>query len=104
MKFTLILATLSFALVANAEGRRANVRQDVQRARIHEGVQSGELNRAEAARLRSGQRHVRRVERRAEADGQVSAEEQARLEQAQDVQSRRIERQKHDAQTQQKAE
>ena len=104
MKFALILATLSFALVANAEGRGVNARQDVQRARIRDGVKSGELNQTEAARLRTGQRHVRSVERRAEADGQVTAEEKARLEQAQDVQSRRIERQKHDDQKQQKSE
>ena len=104
MKLKLMLTILSLAFVAKAEARRADVRQNLQRTRIHEGVRSGELNRAEAARLRAGQRHVRRIERRAEADGQVSAEEKARLERAQDVQSRRIHRQKNDDQAQPKAE
>ena len=77
---------------------RVDDRQQNQRARIVEGVTSGELTAPEAHRLAHGQQHVRQVERRVEADGVVTAKEAARLEHAQDVQSARIKRQKHDRQ------
>lgn len=64
--------------------------------RIINGVQSGELNRHETARLLRGQAHVYRMERRAKADGRVTAWERYRIRHAQNVQSRRIWRQKHD--------
>jgi hypothetical protein len=41
---------------------------------------------------------VERLETRAQADGAVTKREKARLEHAQDVQSKRIYRQKHDRQ------
>ena len=75
-----------------------NARQDNQQARIAQGVRSGELTRPEAARLVRGQVHVQRMENRAKSDGVVTAGERARLQQGANVQSRRIFRQKHDAQ------
>lgn len=92
---TLLLASCSFAVAAED---RVDQRQQNQRARIAEGVASGELTAPEAHRMAHGQRHVKRMERRAEADGVVTEQESARLEQAQDVQSARIKRQKHDRQ------
>ena len=53
----------------------------------------------EAARLEKGQARVQRMENRAAADGKVTAKERARIERAQDQQSRRIYREKHDKQT-----
>lgn len=91
------LLLISF-LSEGAFAARRDARQVVQRARIHEGVVSGELTAAERRRLNAGHRHVRRLERRAEADGQVTVNEKVRIEKAQDRQSRRIYRQKHDAQ------
>lgn len=76
----------------------ADQRQAHQAARINQGVASGELTRREAARLQRGQVHVQNVENRAKADGLVTPRERAHLRHAQDVQSRRIARQKHDRQ------
>ncbi len=100
MLFAAVL-TLAAASVASAHTGtpRVDQRQANQHARIAQGVRSGELTRGEAARLRAGQAHVRRVERRAKADGQVTLRERARLDRAQDVQSRRIARLKHNGRT-----
>jgi hypothetical protein len=73
-------------------------RQDNQRSRIVNGVKSGELTRAEAARLAHGQAHLRRHERAAKRDGVVTPRERAALQRDAQQQSRRIYRQKHDAQ------
>lgn len=74
---------------------RMDKRQANQRARIQQGVRSGELTRGEATRLRNQQRRVHRMENRAEADGVVTAKEKARVEQAQDRASQRIHELKH---------
>lgn len=95
----LLVSSAALTNVAAAEATpRVDQRQQNQSQRIRQGVASGELTRAETKRLVNGQQHVRRLERRAKADGDVTAAERARLEHAQDVQSRRIYRQKHDAQ------
>jgi hypothetical protein len=78
---------------------RVDRRQVAQRARIQQGVRSGELTKPEARNLRHGQRHVRRVERRAKADGTVTPRERARITAAQNHQSRKIYRKKHNART-----
>ncbi len=77
---------------------RIDARQDRQEARIERGVQSGALTEKEAAKLDRGQTHVQNLESRATADGVVSGRERARIEHAQDVQDRRIYREKHDRQ------
>lgn len=73
-------------------------REHHQVQRIRQGVRSGELTRAETARLMHGQAQLRRSEARAKSDGVVTARERARLQHKADVQSRHIYRQKHDAQ------
>jgi hypothetical protein len=88
-------AVLSAAAMAGESTPRVDQRQDNQKARIHQGVDSGELTRHETHNLVEGQRHVNRVERRAAADGAVTAKERLRLEQAQDHQSDRVFRLKH---------
>ncbi|MBI1796017.1 MAG: hypothetical protein HY076_05035 [Candidatus Eisenbacteria bacterium] len=70
-----------------------------QHERIAQGARSGELTRGEARRLRAGQRHVRRMERRAKADGVVTPRERARITRAQNHQSRTIRRLKHNGRT-----
>lgn len=95
--------TIAASLVALLAGQmsyadRVDRRQFRQHSRIAEGVRSGELTRGEAKRLRAGERHVRRMERRAEADGTVTEKEAARLEKVQDRMSARIYNQKHDEQ------
>ena len=59
---------------------------------------SGELTRPEARRLTAGQVHLSRVEARVKSDGEVTGRERAYLQHEANQQSRRIYRQKHDAQ------
>ncbi len=73
-------------------------RQQNQEQRIDQGISSGSLTKPEARRLEQGQKRVERLESKAQADGTVTPAEKRRLEKAQDVQSKRIYRQKHDAQ------
>ena len=104
MKATIVTALTALSLSLAAFGAhaqstpRVDTRQAEQNARINQGVASGELTNREAARLRRGQAHVQNMENRATADGVVTKGEKARIEQAQDVQSARIARQKHDRQ------
>ena len=92
-KIIVVLALLSISQLALAG--REDRRQSSQRSRIREGVASGELTKGEAHQLRSQQRRVRRAERRAESDGQVTEKEQAHLENMQDRASKNIYRKKH---------
>lgn len=77
---------------------RIDARQDRQEIRIERGAQSGALTEKEVAKLDRGQAHVQNLENKATADGVVSGRERARIEHAQDVQNRRIYREKHDRQ------
>jgi len=73
-------------------------RQQAQQNRIDQGVQSGELNQREAARLQRRQDRIGEMEQKAKADGTVTKAERARIHQAQDRENRRIHHQKHDRQ------
>jgi hypothetical protein len=84
---------------ASSQRMQAEVHRDVkQQARIEQGLKSGELSNHEAARLERGQSHVAARQAHVGKDGQVSHAEQHRINRAQNHQSRRIHRQKHDAQ------
>jgi hypothetical protein len=102
MKKSFAIAALAIAAIASApsfaDTPRFDARQHHQRERIVNGVRSGELTLRETRRLAAGQAHLNRVERRVEADGMVTARERARLQHEANQQSRRIHRQKHDAQ------
>jgi hypothetical protein len=74
-------------------------RQQAQKERIKQGVKSGELTRKETKRLVRGQVELRRDERAAKADGEVTAAERIELQREANQQSRKIYRQKHDEQT-----
>jgi hypothetical protein len=100
MKRTLIVVLTAallaaFASLAVAGTPVVNKRQVRQHARIAQGVASGELTKGEAVRLRAGQRHLRRQERRARSDGVVTARERVRLQHMQNRESRTIYRLKH---------
>jgi len=77
---------------------RVDERQQNQRQRVHEGVKSGELTRAESREAKGNQRHIRRAERRAKSDGVVTRRERAKLHHKQRKASRELHRDKHDAQ------
>jgi hypothetical protein len=73
-------------------------REHRQAQRIRQGVHSGELTRPETRRLVRGEARLHRHEAAAKADGVVTARERARLQHEANVESKRIYRQKHDAQ------
>jgi hypothetical protein len=93
-----LLMFMGLGMACAQETPVADGRQQVQRTRIRQGVASGEVTRVEARRLRAEQRHIRRTERRAEADGTVTSRERARIQRKQNRASRDITRQKHDGQ------
>ena len=93
---SLVIALMSVAATAGTPG--LNQREANQRARIHQGVKSGELTKPEARRLRVGEARLNLNEARAKSDGVVTPAERARLHNEADRESARIYRQKHDAQ------
>ncbi len=86
-------------LSGSSQRMQADVQRNVnQQQRIENGVKDGSLTNHEAAKLERGQAHVDRKEAAAGRDGHVSAAEQARVQHAENRQSRHIHNQKHDAQ------
>lgn len=96
MVLAMVLA-VSIASVASANDQtpRVDRREARQQYRIGQGVGSGQLTRGEARRLERGERHIRRMERWAKADGRVTPRERMRLHRALNHESRRIYRLKH---------
>jgi hypothetical protein len=77
---------------------RIDQRQANQQQRIDRGVKSGALTEKEAARLKKDQQRIARMEKKAMADRKMTAKERRRIEHAQDIQSTKIYREKHDKQ------
>jgi len=92
-----LVAALALPELALAQ-TRIDKRQEKQNQRIQKGVDSGQLNQKEAARLEKGQVHVQKLEDKALQDGKITKKEKIRIEHSQDVQSKRIARQRHDKQ------
>jgi hypothetical protein len=85
---------------ASSQRMQADVQRNVnQQQRIEQGIQSGQLSKREAAKLERGQARVNRAQAHAGADGHVGPSEQRRVQKAENRQSRRIHKEKHDAQT-----
>src|SRR5689334_8570194 len=83
---------------ASSQRMQADVQRNVnQERRIEQGVQSGQLTNREAGKLERGQARTDRKEARAGADGHVSARDQQRVQKAENRQSRRIHKDKHNA-------
>lgn len=81
---------------ASSQRMQADVQRNVnQEQRIENGVKNGSLTNREAANLERGQARVDRKEARASADGHVGAGEQKNIQAAENHQSRRIHREKH---------
>jgi FtsZ-binding cell division protein ZapB len=98
MKIKTILAVALLAITTSST--MAQVRPvKANRAKIKQGVQSGELNRAEAARLKAQNVKLGKEVKDARADGVVTTEERKEIKQDKKQLNRRIYRQKHDAQT-----
>ena len=100
MMKVLVTLVLSVTLSTAAYGQGTiKKREQIQRERIQQGVNSGELTRPEAQRLRVEQARVHATEARAKKDGVVTPRERAKLNRELNVTSRNIFRQKHDQQT-----
>jgi Skp family chaperone for outer membrane proteins len=101
MKMTAaLLAMLALSAATPVMAQRGATRHAKQSARIHEGVQSGDLTRAEAAKLRSKQAASRAQLQRDRVDGGgLTPAERRKTERRQDRLSRDIYRQKSDGQT-----
>ena len=97
------MAAVATLTAAAADARpltpRVDRREVRQQARIRQGARSGQLTPGETARLTAGQVHVERVQARAKSDGAVTPRERVKLDRAQNRQSRRIWRLKHNART-----
>ena len=102
MNFKTLLAIAVFSIAAytsNAQPstRVSTVRSD--RQRIKQGVKSGELTKAETARLAAQTAKLRNERAAYKADGVITAEEKKDYRQDKKKVSRRIYRQKHDGQS-----
>ncbi|MBS0320307.1 MAG: hypothetical protein JSR18_07195 [Proteobacteria bacterium] len=93
-----LVATLAMAGAASAQTATDTQRNVDQQQRIENGLQSGQLNTHEAARLEQGEAKIDRMESHAAKDGNVSAAEAAKIQNAQNRESKAIYAQKHDAQ------
>ena len=97
---SVVAALCLTATVADAGTRDpgVNARQQNQRARIQQGVRSGELTRPETRRAVESQRDIRQLERAYKSDGTLTGVERRDLRHEQSQASREIYRQKHDGQ------
>ncbi len=94
-----LLATLLAAPVF-AQSAASEVQRSInQQQRIESGLQSGQLNTREAAKLEREEAQVSKLQSQAMKDGTLTAAEKKRIERAQDKVSRDIYAEKHDAQT-----
>lgn len=81
---------------ASSQRMQADVQRNVnQQQRIEQGVQSGQLTNREVGNLEKGQARVDRKEARAGANGHIGANEQRNIQAAENHQSRKIHREKH---------
>jgi hypothetical protein len=95
----LVAATFTLPAYAMAQSSpRIDKRQENEENRIKEGIDAGQVNQKEARRLRKGQEHIQNMEDKARTDGKVTKGEKARIEAAQDAQSKRIYNERHDNQ------
>jgi hypothetical protein len=86
-------------LCAQTNAPGIDKRMENQEKRIDNGIESGALRPAEAARLEAQQTKIKQDEARMEADGKLTNRERARLHREQDRASRTIYRKKHNART-----
>jgi len=86
-------------LSASSQRMQADVQRNVnQEKRVEGGIQNGSLTNHEVSKLERGQAKVDHKEFVAGRDGKVSAREQARVQHAENHQSKKIHREKTDAQ------
>ncbi|HXF77277.1 MAG TPA: hypothetical protein VN598_00325 [Usitatibacter sp.] len=88
----------SFVGIAAAQTTGSEVQRNVnQQDRIEQGLKSGQLSTGEAAKLEKGEARVQKMEANANKDGTLTGAEKARIQKAQNAESRAIDRDKHNA-------
>lgn len=93
---SLAACVAAFSLAAETQTSVVDARQDRQASRIAKAQATGQLSNQEAARLNAGQSKVSGMKAGAVADGKVTRAERAAIQKAQNKQSRRIKKQKYD--------
>ena len=84
---------------ASRQRMQADVPRNVnQQTRVENGIKSGELTNHEVAKLEKGEARIEHKEAVAGKDGHVGAAEQHKIQRAENRESKRIHRQKHDGQ------
>lgn len=91
------LAAVTISTAGSAFANDIERRDAAQDARIQAGIRDGSLNRREAGALIQERRDIERLERRARADGVVTARERAEIRNAQDKASRDIYNLRHNS-------
>src|SRR2546427_12895426 len=87
-----------FPVAASAQTVGSEVQRDVnQQRRIEQGLKGGSLNTREASQLERGEARIERMEANAAKDGTLSPAEKARIERAQNQESRQINRLENNA-------
>lgn len=92
---SLMLSTVS---IAGPKDPGIQKREQNQEKRIQQGVQSGQLTPAEAAKLEAQQAKIKQDEERMKADGKLTKAERRKLKREQDQASKNIYRKKHNEQ------
>ncbi len=82
-----------FSAAASAQTAGSEVQRDVnQQRRIEQGLKSGSLNTREASQLEKGEARIDRMEANAAKDSTLNPAEKARIQRAQNQESRQINR------------
>jgi hypothetical protein len=97
---TALIVLLGFTVPLLAEAGVIKNREARQQKRIDQGAKSGGLTDIETARLARQQGKIEADREKALADGKITKKEKTKLTREQNRASRRIYRQKHDAQKQ----
>lgn len=97
MKKLLVMFGLVFAFSVAASAQTGGIdhRENNQKQRIVNGVQSGDLGFKETAKLLNQQADIRRFERKAKADGNITFVERVRFHRELNQASRNIRRKKN---------
>ncbi|MCE2963912.1 MAG: hypothetical protein ACK5UE_05365 [Chitinophagales bacterium] len=95
MKWTLLLvAALVFSNVAYSQ-QKEDMNFKGERARVKQGIKSGEITRREAAKIHKEKQDVRQAKQNAKADGVVTVEERKEVAKQDRQLDKTIKRTKH---------
>lgn len=95
MKWTLlVVAALVFSNVTYSQ-QKEDMNFKGERARVKQGIKSGEITRREAAKIRQEKQDVRKAKQNAKADGVVTVEERKEVAKQDRQLDKTIKRTKH---------